>query len=204
MAEGPLFIEIFLCQELKEGDRVYQRIIYDGLEGDTKYLVSNVDSMCIKKVSFKETSRNNVVFRLFIGLFREGEEKIKVYKDLVMSKPLFIAEPSKITFVDDKAALRKYFNSFGLEMLSPSRMGNIFTSLESELLGLENQFNCKLKRLMNIIYMSFKYTNTCEVYFKTELGMPPVPDEEHTDPYLIHDKSPKNEVWNSLKRHFYA
>lgn len=45
--------------------------MYDGINGDTKYQVnSSKDKVLFKSIGFNQTSVNNMLFRLFIGLYR--------------------------------------------------------------------------------------------------------------------------------------
>lgn len=39
-----------------------------------------------------------------------------------MSKALHITEPGKIIFIDDRSTIVQFFNSFGHEMITPSKM----------------------------------------------------------------------------------
>jgi hypothetical protein len=84
-----------------------------------------------------------------------------------MSTALYIAEPGKIVFVDDRNSIIQYFALFGKEMLTPAKMKQKNTIGEEKMM-LETHLTKRARKLLNVLYLSFKYRLTCELWFKTK------------------------------------
>lgn len=89
----------------------------------------------IKNVGFMISSTGRVAYRIFILLYREDEQRYKTFKDMYMSKPIFIAEENRIIFVDDKLSLSQFFSQFGIEFMAATRRAKLSSSLAEDMLN---------------------------------------------------------------------
>ena len=101
-----------------------------------------------------------------------GEGKRKIFREVLLSKDLFIVEENKIMAVDNEDALKLYFDLFGSEFMdklpNPVRINKADKhNFHEEINKLESYLLKKNKRFLNIVYLSFKFPHFCELYFKT-------------------------------------
>jgi hypothetical protein len=60
----------------------------------------------------------------------------------------------------------RYLDEFGIENVSPTRKLQIYANFAEEAIALEQRLTSKLPKLLNFLYLAYKFSHTCEIYFK--------------------------------------
>lgn len=112
-------------------------------------------------------------------LYQLTPDKRKLFREVLISRDLFIIEENKLINIDTEEALHQYFDLFGSEFMdklpTPFRVNkNDRHALNEEISNLEKYLIKKNKKFLNIVYLSFKFPHFCELYFK----LPDMADEQ--------------------------
>lgn len=99
------------------------------------------------------------------------QDKKKIYREVLLSKDLFIIEETKLINIDTEEALRQYFDLFGLDFMD--KLPTPFKAnkqdkhaFNEEIANIEKYLTKKNRKFLNIVYLSFKFPHFCELHFK--------------------------------------
>lgn len=106
-----------------------------------------------------------------IALYYFTDARKKIFREIQLSKDLFIVEENKLLNVDNEESLRQYFDLFGSEFMdklpTPIKINKSDKhAFHEEINKLEQYLLKKNKRFLNIVFLSFKFPHFCELYFK--------------------------------------
>lgn len=112
-----LVVEVMFGEKSHSTQSEKFKIFRNGIAGSyaKKYCKSNVIEFKNLRTNYHTTVDKNS--KLVIVLYYLGEGKRKTFREVLLSKDLFIIEENKIMAVDNEEALKLYFDLFGSEFM---------------------------------------------------------------------------------------
>lgn len=164
--EGKLVVEVLFAEKSHATDREKYKIYKSGISGccRKKYIKNETVEFRNLKINYPSSLDKNS--KIIITLYHLTSERKKIFREVLLSKDLFIIEENKLINIDTEEALHQYFDLFGSDFMdklpTPFRANkNDKHALNEEISNLEKYLIKKNKKFLNIVYLSFKFPHFC-------------------------------------------
>jgi hypothetical protein len=96
-----------------------------------------------------------------------------ILREALISRDLFIIDETRLVTIDTEDSLRQYFDLFGSDFMDkvPSQVKlnrQDKVQLLKEIDTFEKYITKRNKNILNIVYLSFKFPQLCELYFRVD------------------------------------
>lgn len=172
-------VEVLFAEKSHSSDREKYKVYKSGISGCSRKRFTKNETIEFRNLKINHPSSLDKYSKIIIALYYLANDRKKVFRELLISKDLFIIEENKLINIDTEEALHQYFDLFGSEFMDklPTAFKinkNDKHGLNEEISNLEKYLIKKNKKFLNVVYLSFKFPHFCELYFK----MPEVGEDQ--------------------------
>jgi hypothetical protein len=177
--DGKLIVEVLFAEKSHATDREKYKIYKSGISSCARKKYIKNETVEFRNLKINHPSSLDKYSKIIIVLYQLTNERKKIFREVMISKDLFIIEENKLINIDTEESLHQYFDLFGSEFMdklpTPFKVNkNDKHGLNEEISNLEKYLIKKNKKFLNIVYLSFKFPHFCELYFK----LPEITDQD--------------------------
>lgn len=170
-----LVVEVLFAEKSHSSEREKYKIYRGGIGGSARKRWIKGDSIEFRNLRINYASTLDKNSKILVVLYHLAEGRRKIFRDVLLSKDLFIIEENKLISIDSQESLHQYFDLFGSEFMdklpAPFRAARSDKhALHEEIANIEKYLRKKNKKFLNIVYLSFKFPHFCELYFRMPDG----------------------------------